>query len=136
MARLRARSLIGDPRRRSPSSLVLLTEQVFYRHAHALGLFDKRRRNIRAALEHILEKAGDVDVTASAVVAAVQVYAKINGAGEWIDRTETVSMNDLFERMSVIELGAYAQSGKLPGWFSGALGATAGGSQKGIIVDL
>ena len=27
-----------------------------YRHAHALGLMDKRRRNIRAALEQIIER--------------------------------------------------------------------------------
>jgi hypothetical protein len=36
----------------------------------------------------MIEKAGEVDVTASAVVAAVQAYAKINTAGEWIDRTK------------------------------------------------
>jgi len=68
-----------------------------YRHAHALGLFQKRQRNVRAALERIIEKAGEVDVTASAVVAAIQAYAKINSAGEWIDRTETVSLNQLFD---------------------------------------
>lgn len=107
-----------------------------YRHAHALGLFEKRRRNIRAALERIIEKAGEVDVTASAVVAAVQAYAKINAAGEWIDRTETVFMNDLFERMSAEELESYAQSGALPEWFRATVGATAVDSQKGLIVDV
>src|SRR5215831_11855090 len=29
-----------------------------YRHAHALDLFSKRQRNIRAALEKIIERAG------------------------------------------------------------------------------
>jgi hypothetical protein len=29
-----------------------------------------------------------VDVTAGAVVAAIQAYSKINAAGQWIDRTE------------------------------------------------
>jgi hypothetical protein len=38
---------------------------------HALGLFAKCQRDIRAALERIIEKAGEVDVTAAAVVAAV-----------------------------------------------------------------
>ena len=83
---------------RSPAAIAeefeLADRASVYRHAHALGLFEKRRRNIRAALERIIEKAGEVDVTASAVVAAVQAYAKINAAGEWIDRTETVSMGD------------------------------------------
>jgi hypothetical protein len=101
-----------------------------YRHAHALGLFEKRKRNIRAALERIIEKAGEVDVTASAVVAAVQAYAKINAAGQWIDRTEQVSLNDLFDRMSTSELEEYAQSGTLPKWFETASQtATAGDSQ-------
>jgi hypothetical protein len=75
-----------------------------YRHAHAVGLFAKRQRNIRTALERIIERAGDVDVTASAVVAAVQAYSKINSAGQWIERTEQVSLNDLFDRMSTQEL--------------------------------
>jgi len=35
-----------------------------YRHAHARGLFAKRQRNVRAALERIIEHAGDVEVTA------------------------------------------------------------------------
>jgi len=124
---------------RSPAAIAeefgLADRASVYRHAHALGLKEKRRRNIRAALERIIEKAGEVDVTASAVVAAVQAYAKINAAGEWIDRTETVSMNDLFDRMSTQELEAYAQAGELPGWFRETVGATEGDSQRRLIVD-
>ena len=118
---------------RSPAAIAeeygLADRTSVYRHAHALGLFPKRQKNVRAALERIIEKAGEVDVTASAVVAAVQAYAKINAAGEWIDRTETVSMNDLFDRMSTPELEAYAQTGVLPGWFRATVGATAVDSQ-------
>jgi hypothetical protein len=58
------------------------------------------------------------------VVAAVQADAKINAAGEWIDRTETVSMNDLFDRMSTQQLEAYAQTGALPEWFNATVGIT------------
>jgi len=112
---------------RSPAAIAeeyrLADRASVYRHAHALGLFPKRQRNIRAALERIIEKAGEVDVTASAVVAAVQAYAKINAAGEWIDRTETTSMNDLFDRMSTQELEAYAQTGAVPEWFKASVGA-------------
>jgi hypothetical protein len=101
-----------------------------YRHAHALGLFLKRQRNIRAALERIIERAGEVEVTASAVVAAVQAYSKINAAGQWIDRSEQVNLNDLFDRMTTQELEAYAQDGTLPNWFQNAtLSATAVGGQ-------
>ena len=119
---------------RSPAAIAeefgLADRASVYRHAHALGMFPKRQKNIRAALERIIEKAGEVDVTASAVVAAVQAYAKINAAGEWIDRTETVSMNDLFDRMSALELEAYAQTGTLPAWFRATVGATAADSRE------
>jgi hypothetical protein len=112
---------------RSPAAIAeeygLSDRSSVYRHANALGLTEKRRRNLRAALECIIEKSGEVDVTASALVAAVQAYAKINAQGEWIDRTETVSLNDLFDRMSTEELEAYAQSGELPNWFRETLGA-------------
>ena len=56
---------------------------------------------------------------------AIGAYAKINSAGEWIDRTQTVSLNDLFDRMSTQELEAYAQTWALPEWFR----ATAGTSE-------
>jgi hypothetical protein len=102
-----------------------------YRHAHALGLFGKRQRNVRAALEKIIEKAGDVDATASAVVAAVQAYSKINAAGQWIERSEHVNVNELFERMTTAELEAYARDGSLPDWFTRTAGATATDSQEG-----
>jgi hypothetical protein len=119
---------------RSPAAIAeeygLADRASVYRHAHALGLFQKRQRNVRAALERIIEKAGEVDVTASAVVAAVQAYAKINPEGRWIDRTETVSLNDLFGKMTDAELETYARDGTLPDWFTATVGATAGGSRE------
>ena len=110
---------------RSPAALAqqygLGDRASIYRHAHALGLFAKRQRNVRAALERIIEKAGDVEVTASAVVAAVGAYAKINASGQWIDRSDQVTLNQLFERMTHQELDAYARSGELPHWFPGSV---------------
>lgn len=118
---------------RSPAAIAeaygIADRASIYRHAHALALFPKRQRNIRAALERIIERASEVDVTASAVVAAVQAYSKINAAGQWIERTEQVSLNDLFDRMSTEELEQYAQSGTLPKWFE-AVTQTATGSDS------
>ena len=88
-----------------------------YRHAHATGLFLKRQKNVRAALEKIIERAADVRVNAGAVVSAVQAYAKINARGQWIERSETVNLNKLFDRMTKNELEAYARDGTLPTWF-------------------
>lgn len=95
-----------------------------YRHAHVFGLMDKRRRNVRAALERIIEKAGDVDVTAAAAVAAIQAYSKINATGQWVERSEHVNLNELFDRMTQDEMDTYAKDGTLPSWFEEAVGAT------------
>lgn len=101
-----------------------------YRHAHALDLFPRRQRNVRAALEKIIERAGEVDVTAQAVVAAVQACSKINTAGQWIDRSEHLNLNELFERMTMQEMEAYAKDGILPSWFEGIVGATGDRGQE------
>ena len=100
-----------------------------YRHAHVFGLMDKRRRNIRAALERMIERAGEVDATAAAVVAAIQAYSKINAAGQWVDRSEHVNLNELFDRMTRDEMEAYARDGTLPAWFEDFTGATASKSR-------
>jgi len=93
-----------------------------YRHANALGLYAKRQRNVRSALEKIIEQAGDVEVNAAAVVAAIQAYSKINAQGQWVDRSEHVNLNELFERMTAGELETYTLSGRLPDWFTKTIG--------------
>jgi len=107
---------------KSPAAITteycLADRTTVYRHAHALDLFTKRGRNVRAALEKIIERVGEVDVTAAAVVAAIQAHAKINAQGQWIERSEHIDLNALFERMSTDELEAYARDGKLPEWFT------------------
>ncbi len=106
-----------------------------YRHAHALGLFPKRSRNVRAALERIIERADDISVNASSVVQAVAVYARINSEGKLVDRSERVDLNELFNRMSRVELESYAKEGKLPEWFTATVGATATDSQDGDCLE-
>jgi hypothetical protein len=101
-----------------------------YRHAHACDLVEPRRRNVRAALERIIERAGDVPVNAGAIVAAVASYSKINANGQWVERTETVNMVELFKRMSRDELRVYVDKGELPRWFTSVVGATVRDSQE------
>ena len=103
-----------------------------YRHAHGVGLFPKRARNVRAALERIIEQVGDVPVNAAAIVQAIATYARINAQGQLVERSEQVSLNDLFDQMTPEELEGYARYGTLPHWFNRALGATAvNSSQRG-----
>src|SRR5215813_2182867 len=107
---------------RSPAAIAkafgLKNRASVYRHAHALDLFTKRQRNVRAALEKIIERASEVEVNAAAVVSAVSAYARINAAGQWVERSERIDLNQLFDRMSAVELDEYARSGKLPEWFT------------------
>jgi hypothetical protein len=111
----------------SPSKIAKrygITRDALYRHAHALDLMERRSRNVRAALERIIEQADMVKPNASAVVSAIGTYARINARGQWIERTEQVNVNELFDRMSREELERYAADGTLPAWFEQAIGST------------
>ncbi len=114
----------------SPAAIVkeykLGNRMAVYRHAHALGLMEKRYGELRAALGRIIERAGEVRVTGWAVVAAVLACSKINARGQWIGRRESTKLGELFDRMSREELLAYAQEGTLPEWFPARLMAGAG----------
>lgn len=114
---------------RSPVTIAeeykLSNRATVYRHAHAFGLFAKRQRNIRAALERIIERSDNVPVNAAAVVAAIVAYSKINSEGRFVERSERIDLNQLFEKMSKDELEAYAKDGTLPLWFSQTVGQPA-----------
>jgi hypothetical protein len=122
-AEIEAKFLAWESPQKIAEEYGLADRASIYRHAHAVGFMEKRRRNVRAALEHFIEKSSSVEVTAPAVVAAIQAYAKINSQGQWIERKETVDMNELFERMSKEELLVYAERGTLPAWYAGGAGA-------------
>jgi len=111
----------------------VLSRDSLYRHCHALGLFEQRGRDLKGALEKIIEQADSVTVNAGAVVQAIQAYAKINSAGQWVDRTEQVNLNELFDRMSTEELDRYATTGDLPDWFRQTVCATPSDSQDGKV---
>jgi hypothetical protein len=98
-----------------------------YRHAWALGLMEKRRRNVRAALENLIERglSTAIEIPASATVQAIIALGKINANGQFIERTERVDLNALFERMSNEELKTYAETGALPDWFEQTVGKPA-----------
>jgi hypothetical protein len=60
-----------------------------YRHVHATGIFARRRKAVRVALESVIECAEIVKVTAASVVKAVHAYTHINEFGEWIKHPTT-----------------------------------------------
>jgi len=57
-----------------------------YRHAYATGLYDLRRRNMRYALEHLIEEARlATPVTGDTVIRAVRAHARLTATGRWIE---------------------------------------------------
>ncbi|HTV57898.1 MAG TPA: hypothetical protein VMJ93_03415 [Verrucomicrobiae bacterium] len=60
-----------------------------YRHAHASGLFPRRKANLCFALEHIIEESERVRPTVSGIVEAVRAYAHIDDSGRWIESPTT-----------------------------------------------
>jgi hypothetical protein len=65
-----------------------------------------------------LRRAGEVEVTASAVVGAVQAYAKINSNGQWVDQSQQVNLNELFDQMSQKNWKIRHVNGTLPQWLT------------------
>jgi hypothetical protein len=63
----------------------------FYRHAHATGLFARRRREFARVLEDILECVEDTSLeeTADVIIRASRVYARLDENGNWIEPTRT-----------------------------------------------
>ncbi|MGH9709270.1 MAG: hypothetical protein ACRD37_01830 [Candidatus Acidiferrales bacterium] len=78
----------------SPMSIytrfMLRDRSTIYDHAHATGLFAKRRRNMRCALERIIERADERDISAHGIVAAIKAYASLTASGEWVEPARRV----------------------------------------------
>ncbi|MGH9728259.1 MAG: hypothetical protein ACRD4V_06670 [Candidatus Acidiferrales bacterium] len=72
------------------SRFMLRDRRTIYDHAHALGLFAKRRRNMRCALERIIERADEGDVSPHGIVAAIKAYASLTSSGEWVEPARRV----------------------------------------------
>ena len=69
---------------------MLPDRSTIYDHAHATGLFAKRRRNLRFALENIIERADECKISAHGIVAAIKACASITASGEWIEPARRV----------------------------------------------
>ena len=82
---------------RSPNQIAidhdLSDEASIHRHAHALGLFDQRSRNLRFALENFIERVDEIQVVApDALVRAVCAYTRMTKTGEWLEPSRQVTV--------------------------------------------
>jgi hypothetical protein len=62
-----------------------IERRVIYRHAHAMGLFAIRDRNVRLALGHIIEEAERISPSADSVLRAVRMLSQIDENGVWVE---------------------------------------------------
>jgi len=95
-----------------------------YRHMHAFDLFSKRRRNIRMALEQIIERVDQTGVNGSGILTAIKLYVKMNSAGQGVEPVQGTNPKALLERMSREQREAFVREGSLPDCFSKEIGAT------------
>src|SRR5271156_3267443 len=56
-----------------------------YRHARALGLYERRRENLRFAAELLVEHADQAQPDANIILRALHACARINDRGEWVE---------------------------------------------------
>jgi hypothetical protein len=63
----------------------------FYRHAHATGLYARRRREFARVLENILEcvEHSTLEETADVIIRASRVYARLDENGNWVEPRRT-----------------------------------------------
>jgi hypothetical protein len=76
---------LADP----DGELDLPSDDSICRHAHALGLFEQRSRNMRFALENIIESSERVQPTADSIIRAIRACSCLKDNGEWIDPPTT-----------------------------------------------
>ena len=58
--------------------------------------YARQGRAVRGLVRGYVEKMTGVDVTASAVIAAIRAYTNSNAVGHWVDRSKQVNLNHLF----------------------------------------
>ena len=88
-----------------------------FRHAHALGLFERRSRNFRYALENIIEGSESAPATADSVIRAIRACACLKANGQWVDPPTThrvivsVTRGDAHAPIPVLSLPASSLEG-------------------------
>jgi hypothetical protein len=56
-----------------------------YCHAHAMGLFVRRRGNMRSALEILIEQAEYARITGQTIINALRAYSCLQDDGRWVE---------------------------------------------------
>ena len=96
-----------------------------YRHAHATGLFTRRRMNLRFAAESLVEEVNCVDPCADAVLRAIRMCTRLDDRGGWTEppsrviissggRVDPITLQPIREQLPPLALKALTR-GQGPG---------------------
>lgn len=56
-----------------------------FRHAHATGLYTSRQQNLRSALDRVLERADQANISADGIVRTVRAYTCLTADNRWVE---------------------------------------------------
>ncbi len=111
---------------RSPAQIArefrLGSRQVVYRHMQAMGLFLRRKSDVRAAFQTFIERSlsRQTIVPPSVGLAAAIALSKLDSEGKTLERFEQVNSHQAFlndARWTRGEMLHYAETGELPPWY-------------------
>ena len=71
-----------------------------YRHAHAFGLFARRRCNLRSAVERMIERGDQARVTANTLLRAIRTYSQMTDDGQCAEPPRQVVVTHIFQTSS------------------------------------
>ena len=94
-----------------------------YRHMHATGLYEFRRRNLRAALDHLIENAPSARVSGDCIIRAIRAQSRLSEDGRWSEPVQRVIVSrrpasfvlpesepqDVLQREILVETPTHAQ---------------------------
>ena len=63
----------------------LPSRMTVYSHAHATGLYEFRRRNLRSALDRLIEQADSARVSGDCVLRAIRAHSQLGDDNRWTD---------------------------------------------------
>jgi hypothetical protein len=100
-----------------------LSRDSLYRHMRATNADIKRQKNIKGALERMIERLDMASLSGSTIMAALKAYISFCEREEG-KQEKGLPPKELLQRMSKQEREAFVQDGSLPEWFSSELDAT------------
>lgn len=66
-----------------------ISERALFRHLEATGLTSSRRKNLRSALERVLERGVETEIDGPTIIQAVRAYCCLNDENKWVEPAKT-----------------------------------------------